>query len=41
MSEEQALADARARITDYRNRIQNLDDNTADLLFREARNHNA
>ena len=41
MSEEQALADAHARITDYRDRIQGLDDNAADLLFREARNHNA
>lgn len=41
MSEEQALAGARARITDYRNRIQALDANSADLLFREARNHNA
>jgi len=40
MSEDQALADARARITDYRNRIQHLDGNAADLLFREARNHN-
>ena len=40
MSEDQALADARARITDYRNRIRHLDGNAADLLFREARNHN-
>ena len=41
MSEEQALADARARITDYRSRIQTLDADSADLMFREARNHNA
>ena len=41
MSEEQALADARSRITDYRNRIKSLDDNAVDLMFREARNHNA
>ena len=40
MSEEQALADARARITEYRDRIQHIDANHADLLFREARNHN-
>lgn len=40
MSEEQALADARARITEYRNRIQHLDANSIDLLFAEARNHN-
>lgn len=40
MSEEQALADARARITDYRARIQHLDANSMDLLFREGRNHN-
>ena len=41
MSEEQALADARDRIADYRSKIQTLDDNTSNLLFREARNHNA
>ena len=40
MSEEQALADARARITKYRERIQHLDDDSLDLIFREARNHN-
>jgi len=40
MSEDQALADARARIIGYHNRIQHLDGNAADLLFREARNHN-
>lgn len=39
MSEE-ALAGARARITEYRTRIQRLDDNSLDLMFREARNHN-
>jgi 3-hydroxypropanoate dehydrogenase len=40
MSEDQALAAARARITDYRARIQHLDDDSIDLLFREGRNHN-
>ncbi len=41
MSDEAAaLAAARARITDYRSRIQHLDDNSLDLMFREARNHN-
>lgn len=40
MSEEQALAEARARITEYRSRIQHLDANAIDLLFVEARNHN-
>ncbi len=40
MSEEQALADARARITAYRDRIQHIDADHADLLFSEARNHN-
>jgi 3-hydroxypropanoate dehydrogenase len=40
MSEEQALAAARARITDYRAKIQHLDDNSLDLIFREGRNHN-
>jgi 3-hydroxypropanoate dehydrogenase len=40
MSEEQALTEARARISQYRSRIQHLDDDGIDLLFREARNHN-
>jgi 3-hydroxypropanoate dehydrogenase len=40
MSEEQALAQARARIEDYRSRIQRLDENSLDLMFREGRNHN-
>ena len=40
MSEDQALAAARARITDYRARIQGLDANSLDLIFREGRNHN-
>ncbi len=40
MSEEAALAAARQRIEDYRKRISSLDDNSRDLLFREARNHN-
>ena len=41
MSEDQALAAAHARIDDYRARIQKLDGDSADLLFREARSHNA
>ena len=41
MSEDQALAAAHARIEDYRARIQKLDGDSADLLFREARSHNA
>ena len=40
MSEDQALAAARARIRDYRARIGRLDDDSLDLVFREARNHN-
>ena len=40
MSEDQALAAARARIEDYRARIDHLDDDSLDLIFREARNHN-
>lgn len=40
MSEEEALAQARARIGDYRQRIERLDENSLDLMFREARNHN-
>ena len=40
MSEEQALAQARARIADYRQRIERLDENSLDLMFREGRNHN-
>ncbi|PPR12209.1 MAG: putative malonic semialdehyde reductase RutE [Alphaproteobacteria bacterium MarineAlpha11_Bin1] len=40
MPEEKALSDARARISEYRNRIQHLNNNEIDLLFREARNHN-
>lgn len=40
MSEEEALAAARARIEDYRKRISALDDNARDLIFSEARNHN-
>jgi len=40
MSEEEALAQARARIEDYRQRIARLDDDALDLMFREARNHN-
>lgn len=41
MSVEEALAAARAQIEDYRERIQSLDDNSRDLMFRQARNHNA
>ncbi len=40
MSEEEALAQARARIEDYRQRIQQLDEDSLDLMFREARNQN-
>ena len=40
MSEEQALAAARTRIDDVRARIDRLDDNALDLIFREARSHN-
>lgn len=40
MSEEEALAQARARIADYRQRIERLDENSLDLMFREGRNHN-
>tara|TARA_R110000868_G_scaffold55460_2_gene172480 strand:- start:18906 stop:19562 length:657 start_codon:yes stop_codon:yes gene_type:complete len=39
-SEEQALEAARARITAYREKIQRLDDNSLDLIFREGRSHN-
>ena len=35
------LERSRARIEDYRARIQRLDDNSLDLIFREARNHTA
>lgn len=41
MSDEAALAQARARIEDCRQRIQRLDGNSRDLIFREARNHTA
>lgn len=40
MSEDKALSDARARISDCRRRLQRLDANSIDLLFTEARNHN-
>lgn len=40
MSEDQALAEARSRIEDYRQRVEALDENGRDLLFREARSHN-
>ena len=41
MSQEDALAAAYAQLEDYRKRIQSLDDDSRDLMFREARNHNA
>jgi len=41
MSEDAALAAARARIEEYRNRISSLDADARDLIFSEARNHNA
>ena len=40
MSEQEALAQARAKIADYRERIERLDEDSLDLIFREARNHN-
>jgi 3-hydroxypropanoate dehydrogenase len=40
MFEDQALAAARARIDDVRARIDRLDANALDLVFREARSHN-
>ncbi|MBO6783964.1 MAG: malonic semialdehyde reductase [Alphaproteobacteria bacterium] len=40
MSEDAALAAARQRIADYRQRIDSLDQDARDLLFSEARNHN-
>jgi len=40
MSEDKALSDARARISDCRRRLHRLDANSIDLLFVEARNHN-
>ena len=40
MNEDAALAEARGRIEAYRQRISRLDDDSLDLLFREARNHN-
>ena len=40
MSEDQALAAAHARIQDYRARISRLDEDSLDLIFREARSHN-
>ena len=40
MSEDAALAAACVQIEDYRKRIRSLDDDSRDLMFREARNHN-
>lgn len=40
MTEEQALAAARNRIAEFRTRIQHLDDNSLDMIFREGRSHN-
>ena len=40
MNEDAALAAAKARITAYREKISHLDDNSLDMLFREARSHN-
>lgn len=37
---DKALEGARARIEDYRKRITRLDDDSLDLIFREARSHN-
>ena len=41
MYNEKEVSDARVRITDYRNRISHLDDDSIDLIFREARTHHA
>ncbi len=40
MSVEEALAAAHAQIEEVRTRIQSLDENSRDLLFLQARNHN-
>lgn len=40
MSEEQSLEAARTRIAEFRKRIQHLDDNSLDMIFREGRSHN-
>lgn len=40
MSGDEALAAAHARIEDYRARIERLDGDSLDLVFREARSHN-
>ena len=40
MSEEQALEAARTRIAEFRKRIQHLDNNSLDMIFREGRSHN-
>lgn len=40
MSQEEALAEAKVRIEEYRSRIQKLDEDSLDLMFREARNQN-
>lgn len=41
MPQDETLADAHARIESHRSRIQRLDEDSADLIFREARSHNA
>lgn len=40
MTDDNALAGARARIAAYRERIERLDDDALDMVFREARSHN-
>ncbi|MEX2453052.1 MAG: malonic semialdehyde reductase [Rhodospirillaceae bacterium] len=40
MTDDKALEGARARIAAYRERIDRLDDDSLDMLFREGRNHN-
>ena len=41
MAQDLALEEARDRIAAYRERISRLDEDSLDLLFREARTHNA
>jgi len=40
MSDDAALAAAKQRIIDYREKIDRLDDTALDMVFREARSHN-
>lgn len=40
MSEKEAIKAAHTRIAEFRARIQHLDDNSLDMIFREGRSHN-